>query len=92
MDGIQSQIENSNEELYNATEDDFIDLIQSLISNSKDTANNGLVFLTVVGGYLKQMFKWHGRKKLPRKMKKRVYLTKKLRKQYIPEYYKTKHI
>lgn len=85
MDGIESQIENSNEELGNATEDDFIDLMKSL---TKIESDKPLVFITGLGGLLNYMFRIWGRRKLPRKMKKRIYFTKKLRKQYIPQYYK----
>jgi hypothetical protein len=87
MDGIQSQIENSSEELYSATEDDFIDLMKSL---TKVESDKRLVFVTGIGGLLNYVFKVFGRRKLPRKMKKRIYMTKKLRKQYIPQYYKPK--
>ena len=87
MDGIQEQIENSNEGLYNATEDDFIDLMKSL---TKMESDKPLVFITGIGGLLNYVFNIFGRRKLPRKMKKRIYMTKKLRKQYIPKYYKTK--
>jgi len=59
-----------------------------LINKSKDGDDKPHILLTGVGGYLRIMFKWHGRRKLPRKLKKRIYLTKKLRKYYIPEYYK----
>lgn len=46
-----------------------------------------------VGSMLKFMWFTFGKSKLPRKMKKRIYLTKKLRKKHLPEYYgKTKAI
>tara|TARA_R110000822_G_scaffold309096_2_gene437988 strand:- start:2751 stop:3014 length:264 start_codon:yes stop_codon:yes gene_type:complete len=87
MDGIQSQIENSSEELYNVAEDDFIDLMKSL---TKIESDKSLTFITGIGGLLNFVFQIWGRRKLPRKMKKHIYFTKKLRKQYIPQYYKTK--
>lgn len=92
MSGIIEQIQNSNNELGNVTEDDFIDLMKALScppTNEKLTLiDKPLVFITGIGGLLNYMFRICGRRKLPRKMKKRIYLTKKLRKLHIPQYYK----
>jgi hypothetical protein len=92
MSGIQSQIENSNEEFgkheSTATEYDFIDLMK-LLTKRKES-DKPLVFITGIGELLNYVFQIWGRRKLPRKLKKRIYMTKKLRKQYIPQYYKIK--
>lgn len=92
MDGIQSQIENSSEEFgkheSTATEDDFIEVMKLL--TKREETDKPFVFITGIGGLLNYVFRIFGRRKLPRKMKKRIYMTKKLRKQYIPQYYKTK--
>jgi len=86
MDGIQEQIENNSEEIGLATEDDFINMIDLLMKPNKSDSKR--IFITGIGGILKYVFAVVGRQKLPRKIKKRIYFTKKLRKQYIPEYYK----
>lgn len=71
-----------------ATEQDFTDMMNLLMNKEKIELNKrNWVFITGVGGYLKYIFRRYGKFKMPRKLKKRVYLTKKLRKQHIPEYY-----
>lgn len=67
-----------------ATEQDFLDMMDSLSKRSDDRK---FVAITGVGGYLGFVFRVFGRQKLPRKLKKEIYLTKKLRQQHIPEYY-----
>jgi uncharacterized protein YybS (DUF2232 family) len=59
------------------------------IKNSTYTPPNRYVMITGIGGYLQYTLRTKGRIKIPRKLKKKVYLTKKLRKKYIPEYYKS---
>lgn len=93
MSGIFEQIQQNNELFGNenckeVTEDDFIEVMKMLTKRRDD--EEGIVFITGVGGYLTWVFKQFGKTKLPRKLKKRIYLTKKLRKIHIPQYYETK--
>ena len=84
MDGIQQQIKS------NITSDLTLDDISNafdLIFN-QNISDKPIVLLTNIGGLLQFNFSLFGRAKLPRKMKKRIYFTYKLRKQYLPKYYK----
>ncbi len=69
--------------------EDFKSLMKDMECNSEKTPKN-IIFITGAGGYcttkLKMAFYRFG-KKLPRKLKKRVFGTKKLRQQFLPEYY-----
>ncbi len=73
------------------TMDDFSDMIRQLETSANEV--EGLNWIVVTGyiGWvvhkLKMSWKLYGRQKLPRKLKKRVYMTKKLRVKYLPEYY-----
>lgn len=67
-----------------ATEEDFLSAMDLL---RKRQDNNSVIVVTGAGGYLQYVFNKFGKSKLPRKMKKRIYLTKKLRKIHIPKYY-----
>lgn len=67
------------------TENDFTDFMNALSYQNKDVKT--WYSLTGVGGYLRISWGMWGKQKLPRKLKKRVYLTHKLRKLYLPEYY-----
>jgi len=67
-----------------ATEEDFLSVMDLLC---KRQGNNSVIVITGTGGYLQYGFNKFGKNKLPRKMKKRIYLTKKLRKIHIPKYY-----
>ncbi len=85
MDGLYYQLENLPEAEGEATEDDFISVMNDLAK--REESNKPFIFLTNLGGYLTYMFNILGRQKLPRKMKKRIFMTKELRKLYIPQYY-----
>lgn len=86
MDGISQIIQDSEDDYFkNATEEDFLTVINSF----RERKNNDtiFVFVTGIGGYLQYGLSKFGKNKLPRKMKKKIYLTKKLRKIHIPKYY-----
>jgi len=72
------------------TADDFTDFMNLLYMKSE---NRTWVAYTGQGGYfifrLKISWETYGKRKLPRKLKKIVYMTKKIRKKYLPEYYKS---
>lgn len=92
MRGSEDQIQNSDHvEDCGATFDDFSDIMESLTRPSSIDKNQRWVALTGVVGYytayLHRAWLKYGKQKLPRKLKKRVYLNHKLRKQYLPEYY-----
>lgn len=91
---LQEQINNSE---FKPTEsavtmDDFLEMMKSLeFRVEEDAEPRKWVVVTGYGGYwtyrLNNAFKTFGKSKLPRKIKKRVYGTKKLRQQFLPEYY-----
>lgn len=86
MDGIYNQIGNMDGIAEPTTEDDFLELMKLL--TKREESDKPLFFITGIGGLLNYVFQIWGRMKLPRKMKKRIYMTKKLRKLHIPQYYK----
>ncbi len=83
MKGIQDQLNNIYSE--EATEQDFMDMMEYI--GKKNTEGKSYTIITGVAGYLYIRFSQYGRRKLPRKLKKILFLTKKLRQQHIPEYY-----
>ncbi len=66
-------------------------VVKDVIMESMPEDKRKFVFYTGYGGMMTFKFKMRfhvlGRKKLPRKMKKRIFGTKKDRLEYIPEYY-----
>lgn len=84
MNGIEEQIKMVEYKKDGvATLQDFADMCNLLMSNSAKL----LVVIIGAAGYLKTVFDRIGRTKLPRKLKKRIFLTAKLRRKHIPEYY-----
>jgi len=75
------------------TEDDFSDFMNCM-SKQSENLNNTWICYTGYAGYIRfclnVSFMKYGKSKLPRKLKKKMFLSKKLRKQYLPEYYETK--
>jgi hypothetical protein len=74
------------------TMDDISDFMSLLAANSAEGDKEWAV-ITGEGGYLRMMlrlaFEKYGHSKLPRKLKKRMFMTKKIRKDFLPEYYLT---
>ncbi len=91
MRGLEDQINNSQDQIESkVTLDDFSSFMQALL-NPKNCGQTNFIAITRFVGWvtthLKRSYFKYGKQKLPRKLKKRVYLTHKLRKQYLPEYY-----
>lgn len=73
--------------------DDFSTFMEDLSLKSTNSGNSWVVF-TGTDGYLtfrlNYNFQIYGREKLPRKLKKKIFMTKKIRLKYLPKYYETK--
>ena len=65
--------------------DDFSEMINSFLYF--ENSDKVLRVITGIGGLLTIRFMKFGKQKLPRKLKKKIYFTAKLRKQHIPQYY-----
>ncbi len=96
MKGIEDQIRNGEFEPINTNSsailDDFSEMMSQLTFNSEDESKpRNFVMLTGYSGYwtikLELAFNTFGKSKLPRKLKKRLFGTKKLRQQFLPQYY-----
>ena len=75
----------------NLTEELISKVIRDVVMESS-AKNENFTLYTGYGGMItfdyNMKFRIYGRSKLPRKMKKRIFGTKKDRLQYLPEYYK----
>lgn len=92
LKGFEEQIRSSSDRTAeSATEDDFSEIMKCLMDHNRDNENITWMAITGYGGYIahRLQLSWikYGKQKLPRKLKKQVYLTKKLRKLYLPNYY-----
>ncbi len=87
--GIMDQINQIDTKLSTSMEDfqDMMDLLHQKAFEATGIPKSFIIH-TGTGGFLKVMLSRYGKNKLPRKIKKKIFMTKKLRQKHIPEYYK----
>jgi hypothetical protein len=88
--GLSEQIQNTSAQLLSEVE--LHKHLKSLILNTTlrvwESDDKPILIYTGLTGKLTWSFSIIGRKKLPRKLKKKIFKTKKLRLLHIPQYYK----
>lgn len=89
--GLEEQIQKIPDEIdLHVTLEDFDNLMAQMMNPAESLPQNWYALTGFSGwcrAYLTYWFSVYGKQKLPRKLKKKVYLIKKLRQKYLPEYY-----